>query len=332
MEADNNKNKTPIKKLSAVVIVLAVVVVVLWVVNLVVSLNQANNSSNLLGDSFGIVNSLFSGIAVILVFYSVQIQKKELKETNDAFEAQNTLLKIQKFEGTFFNMLQQLREIGEQFNETEQNSLTNSKEGFDIRLNSFLATILFYHEEFYSHIKDKKNVSDTDVDIDKLSFIRHEFSKGEVREGKTIFRLEEYERELRYIFDYEFKQLYWRYSYYLSHFYRYFEYTLEFVYREFDKAEDAENRLFYSNLITAQLSTAQLGLLFYYCISDVSKNKEGLNKLKEKVDDLNLLSNIESRIAFNNVRIAKMFYPKTEFGNFTDGKLINAVNFYKDII
>ena len=77
------------------------------------------------GDSFGVVNSLFSGLATVLLVVAIiyqrreiQLQKEELKDTREVmekqekqFEIQSETLRLQQFENTFFNMLNLHNEI-----------------------------------------------------------------------------------------------------------------------------------------------------------------------------------------------------------------------------
>jgi hypothetical protein len=59
------------------------------------------------GDTYGIVNSLFSALAFAGLFYTILIQRKELKETKQEFITQNATLRTQRFENTFFSLLDQ---------------------------------------------------------------------------------------------------------------------------------------------------------------------------------------------------------------------------------
>jgi len=57
------------------------------------------------GDTFGIVNSLFSSLALGALWYSIQLQKQELTDTREVLESQSASARQQAFETTFFNML-----------------------------------------------------------------------------------------------------------------------------------------------------------------------------------------------------------------------------------
>lgn len=94
--------------------------------------NAGVDISGQLGDSFGTINALFSGLAfggvIVAIFLQkkeLELQRRELKKTNiqtkilaeesklqrEEFEKQNQALEIQRFESTFFRMLQSLQDI-----------------------------------------------------------------------------------------------------------------------------------------------------------------------------------------------------------------------------
>lgn len=96
-------------------IIIAVIVISLWLSNgyFAHSLKEPGT----FGDMFGAVNSLFTGMAFVGVIYAILLQRhevgllqEELRRTKDIFDAQQDLaakqaenLKVQLFEGTFFN-------------------------------------------------------------------------------------------------------------------------------------------------------------------------------------------------------------------------------------
>jgi hypothetical protein len=65
-----------------------------------------------LGDMFGTVNALFSGLAFAGIIFTILLQRKELgyqrkelRETRAEFVIQNKTLKNQRFENTFYNLV-----------------------------------------------------------------------------------------------------------------------------------------------------------------------------------------------------------------------------------
>lgn len=67
----------------------------------------------LFGDSFGAVNALisafaFAGMIVTFVLqrYELSMQRKELEAQRMEFSSQNETLRLQRFENTFFNMME----------------------------------------------------------------------------------------------------------------------------------------------------------------------------------------------------------------------------------
>ena len=77
------------------------------------------------GDMFGSVNALFSGLAFVGLIYAIllqrqelKLQREELKSTRNelqgsrkAQEAHNDFVKLQTFEGTFFQLVRSLNEV-----------------------------------------------------------------------------------------------------------------------------------------------------------------------------------------------------------------------------
>lgn len=58
-----------------------------------------------LGDAFGAVNALFSGLAFVVVLLTLRSQERQLKEQQEEIKKQNETLARQQFEATFFQML-----------------------------------------------------------------------------------------------------------------------------------------------------------------------------------------------------------------------------------
>ena len=82
------------------------------------TLPVVNNAAGLFGDSFGAVNALISAFAFAGVFVTFWLQRKELdlqrqelKAQRDEFAQQNMTLKLQRFENTFFHMMELQQQI-----------------------------------------------------------------------------------------------------------------------------------------------------------------------------------------------------------------------------
>jgi hypothetical protein len=95
-------------------------VIILWLACLIIMMglfwwddhNTSWTHRGQFGDMFGVVNALFSGLAfggiiitILLQKQELQLQRKELNATRAEFKTQNVTLKRQRFESTFFNML-----------------------------------------------------------------------------------------------------------------------------------------------------------------------------------------------------------------------------------
>lgn len=105
----------------------AVIVFIMWGISGLLICNYATTwtERGTFGDMFGAVNSLFSGLAFAGVIIAIFLQRKELEfqreeleltrgefeKQTEEFEKQNDNLNVQRFENTFFNMLDMLNEI-----------------------------------------------------------------------------------------------------------------------------------------------------------------------------------------------------------------------------
>lgn len=84
------------------------------------------------GDSYGVLTSLYTGLAfagvivtIILQSQELALQRKELKDTRAEFKQQNRTLKYQRFENTFFNLVDQYRSLGKSHFSAKVGSITS---------------------------------------------------------------------------------------------------------------------------------------------------------------------------------------------------------------
>ncbi len=116
-EAALEKSGTPINTL---LLTVGLAVIVVWILGWLFVMNVSSNPSErgAYGDMFGMVNSLFSAFAFAGIIITVYLQKielglqrKELEETRAVFEKQSGTMALQRFEITFFNLIELHRKL-----------------------------------------------------------------------------------------------------------------------------------------------------------------------------------------------------------------------------
>ncbi|MCC6373116.1 MAG: hypothetical protein IT236_19080, partial [Bacteroidia bacterium] len=99
-------------------VIVTIVIIGLWVGTYFLLRGKDPNVRGTFGDMFGSINALFSGLALAGIILTILLQRKELKlqreelkDTRKEFQTQNETLKLQRFENTFFNLLNQHHQI-----------------------------------------------------------------------------------------------------------------------------------------------------------------------------------------------------------------------------
>lgn len=113
---DSEKSKTEKKaerKLIWVLFGVILLIIGIWFLNKELLENKCFDDRGTFGDMFGGVNALFSGFALAGIIFTILLQRIELKyqreeliETRKEFKIQNSTLKLQRFENTFFSLLE----------------------------------------------------------------------------------------------------------------------------------------------------------------------------------------------------------------------------------
>lgn len=232
-----------------------------------------------IGDFFGGFIGIFWTIAgVFLLFLTLELQRKEFKETQVAIAKQ-------QFETTFFNMLSMLQQIINSINGeidsnkyTGQSFLHNALRKLIRLLNEKEETPELY--EVYDSIKNAK----------PLSSIQYDTLKCYVTDTYDFF--------------------YSTYYAELGHYFRYIFNLIKFVV-DTENLLNEEDRVKYVNIIQAQLTNDDLGLIFYNAIS-----KQGLNQRKQPqffnwLEKYEFLENMDSKSLQN--RLHHALYVKTKF-------------------
>lgn len=230
-------------------------VTLLWMLNWLL-IFASPTSRGTIGDMFGTLNALFSGLAFVGVIYAILLQRaelqlqrkdneytrdelaltrKEVKGQTDELLRSNQFRAHQNFENTFFQMLNVLQAIVGGMDLLESGShktISRGRDCFKTFVNQ-LNTQRQYH---------KKNHPDKDA-----------------------------------IFTYE--ELYKIHRSDLGHYFR----TLYNIIKLIEKSDVADKR-FYTNLVRAQMSDYEVAILYLNCLS-----RHGIKKFKPLVEKYSLL-------------------------------------------
>lgn len=181
------------------------------------------------GDSFGVLTSLFSGLAFAGIVFTVllqreelSLQREELRLTRDEIKNQNDAIKHQNFESTFFQMLR-------------------------------------LHNDIVSSI-DIRAISG-DVTSGRDCFTNFSTSlTGTYRNFDRIFGVHD-DLDERQRTEIVYREFWKQNQYKLGHYFRYLYTVFKFI-----KESEVENKRLYTNMVRAQLSDHELLLLFYNCL------------------------------------------------------------------
>jgi len=261
----------------------------------------------------GFVGTLFSLVAVLLLYNTLVAQQDTLLKQDEALKNQKTTAELEQFETTFVNLLKTQQEITSGINShffslnskfKIQSHLVNGREFFAyskieltniwkvIQNTSYLGT---YDENEISRIENEidelfnpssaKFTVDADFEAErihneeklKLTAKQYEISKKiwiELREKNTLEKLET-------MYGLFFK----KYHYVIGHYFRHLYHIINFIdqYRESKTYFQGKTKK-YIDFIQAQMSSYELMLLFYNAIS--------FPKLLKLIINNNLLENL----------------------------------------
>ena len=225
-------------------------VIVLWILAIIVLSRCFPDivERGQFGDSFGMINALFSGLAFAGVIYAIILQKKELelqreelKETRkeikgqkEQLEAQNQTLQKQNFESSFFQLLGLHNDIVNSMEISLDHTVYQGRQCFDYLLGEF------------------RNNYDLAEENHHAGMAQNPYEAKQVR--------------LKWI-NAKYEKFFDKYQSRVGHYFRNLYNLVKFV-DQSDFPKDDEDKKSYTNLIRAQLSSDELGLLFYNCLSN----------------------------------------------------------------
>lgn len=253
-----------------------------------------------LGDLFGAINALFAGLAFAGVICAIILQNRELKLQREELaatraelkgqkkqlQAQDRTLQKQNFESSFFQLLRFHNEIVNSMQFRNQEGRAEISSGRESLRQIFLRLKSIYEtaeEKFYL-----KTLDDSDAG---RQLLLERFNS----------RYEEFFTEYQSSIGYYFRNLYNVVKFVHEH-------DFPFVH-EHDFPKKFEAKKDYTNLIRAQLSSDELMLLFYNCLSNRG------SKFKTLVEEYSLLEDtpLEEDI---HKKLKDLFYKKSAFGEF----------------
>lgn len=246
------------------------IIIGLWFTTYFLLKDLPANQRGTLGDMFGTINALFSGLAfagiiltILLQRRELKYQREELKETREEFIIQNKTLKNQRFENTFFNLISLHNQIVNDIDYDKSSKLRDGTytyrtvKGRDVFRDRF--NIL--NSRLKEH-GDDHNEEYLKFYIDRKTDFGHYF--------RNLYRIIKMVHETEFIsaaelsLDLSKEKDKGRYEY--SNFLEKYKYT---------------------SIVRAQLSDYELLLLFYNCLSD-----NGIEKFKPLVETYALLKNL----------------------------------------
>lgn len=277
---------------SIIIVILFIAVPFLWVYNYFFLSDLEVALRGTIGDMYSPLNTLFSGLAFCGIIYTIMLQRKELKlqreelaNTRKEFETQNETLKIQRFENTFFNLLNLHHQI--------VNSMDITYYKMKEKANGITGLVLNINEE-------KESVKLSGRDVFKYQYDKLE---KEMKGDPNSY-------ELKYMLHYE--RSHTDFGHYFRNLYRMIKLvdTTSFFYED---SVVSENEIFlmkyrYISIIRSQLSDYELLWLFYNCISP-----NGREKFKPLIEKYSIFKNLPKKYLVSQVHIG--LYETNAFDN-----------------
>lgn len=275
-EVDKGKIESKYKVLRLEILMFALFI--LWLIGGFATYYWFGDDRGTTGDMFGTVNALFSGLAFAGIIYTIllqrtelkfqreelELQRKEIKRSGDELEGQKRLMAIQRFENTFFQLINLNHEIVGNMTIKETSIKRTSRE-FTQVTEEFEGREVF--SRFYAALT--KGLLDFHKDEERT------LEENEVYTGPSG-----HERIIIV-----FEEVYKRFEGSMGHYFRNLYHTIRWVHNANCFENNEENKE-YIRIIRAQLSSYELIVLYYNCMVEQGE------KLKKLAIEYNLFDNI----------------------------------------
>ena len=200
-----------------------------------------------LGDSFGIINTLFSGSAFIALIITIYLQQQEIRETKKETQKQN-------FENTFFKILDLYNSVVKDLSLERPKNITNTlpdgTEEFEYSNYKIL------EQKLYIGTKDCKG---KEVIIELLNIL-------------NVYKnlIKQYPDEHK-IIQGEYENFYKEYKDIIGHYFLSIYQILKFI--DKNKSLNVEEKKDYINLFLAQISKKEMELFYFHVTSSLETQK-----------------------------------------------------------
>lgn len=281
----------------------------LWAEHFFTDVPDEDSRKALFGDSFGAVNALVSAfafagmiVAFILQRYELRLQRKELRDQRREFQQQNKTLSLQRFENTFFHMLELQQEIVADLSVKEEGKDWIEEDNPNPALGRIRKQItidrLFQGRDFFRYAFEECEHNATDPRSNQ---------KIQVYGMRSVLYLNGFSK-----YDSYYTTTY--FDHYFRHFYR----ILKFI-KQNDNLLSFEEQYQYASMLRATLSRYELVWLYYNGLSE-----NGCVKLKPLMERYSMLKNLredflaismENETKLNSVGLKKENVIAAKFSN-----------------
>lgn len=238
----------------------------LWF-NYIYATGLGKDYQGLFGDMFGASNALFTGlsfvgviIAILLQSQELKLQRNELQSTREEFATQNSTMKLQQFENTFFQMLNYFNSIVNDLNiiDKEEHIEIKGRSVFDVLK---LELLEISKKKFY---KENPEVIENGFQSEKM-LSRYMYAMDISKLNEVLNTLNYSNKEILFTY------------------YRTLYQILKFIHKtaNIDKRD-------YFEFILAQFTQSEINMLCYFALSD-----KWIEELKPLIEEYHLLKNFK---------------------------------------
>ena len=239
-----------------------------------------------LGDTMGIISSLFSSLAFAGLFYTILLQKKELRATRDAFTSQ-------KMDSAFFSMVSILQKIIESMSADKEGLKQNDAiklKGRDY-IKEALNDLKSYFGESFSHLRMNVSTGHLNKYIPPLLLHIQQVRDTDRNMNDTIegdYNVKDCQDKLIE----GYSRFFQVHQHNLGHYFRYIYNIIGYINGSNINIQEKRR---YFELLQAQLSNDEMGLIFYEALQPSQQNGDCTfkvwlesNGLLENMDECSL--------------------------------------------